>query len=84
MSKPSSTNRPNDLSYPDPLLVLRTCSYEPDSLVEFRFIDIGNVDYSKTFLPIWVAIAAVSHLFPFRTEKLNLPAPMVLHNVVGE
>ena len=33
---------------------------------------------------IQVATATGSHLFPFRTEKLNLSAPMVLHSVVGE
>ena len=34
--------------------------------------------------PIWVAIAAVSHLFPFRTEQLSPPAPMVLQCNAGE
>ena len=29
-------------------------------------------------------IAAGSHLFPSRTEKLSPPAPMVLHTCVGE
>ena len=31
-----------------------------------------------------VVIAAGSHLFPFRTEKLSPPAPMVLQCNVGE
>ena len=31
-----------------------------------------------------VAIASVSHLFPFRTEKLSPTAPMVLQCNVGE
>ena len=31
-----------------------------------------------------VAIAAGSHLFPSRTEKLSLPAPMVLQCNAGE
>jgi hypothetical protein len=31
-----------------------------------------------------VVIAAGSHLFPFRTEKLSPPAPMVLHSNAGE
>ncbi len=31
-----------------------------------------------------VVIAAVSHLFPFRTEKLSPPAPMVLQCNAGE
>lgn len=31
-----------------------------------------------------VAIAAVSHLFPFRTEQLSPLAPMVLHSNAGE
>ena len=33
---------------------------------------------------IQVVIAAGSHLFPFRTEKLSLPAPMVLQCNAGE
>ena len=33
---------------------------------------------------IQVVIAAGSHLFPFRTEKLSPPAPMVLQCNVGE
>ena len=33
---------------------------------------------------IKVVIAARSHLFPFRTEKLCWLTPMVLHLVVGE
>ena len=31
-----------------------------------------------------VVIAAGSHLFPFRTEKLSPPAPMVLQCNAGE
>ncbi len=31
-----------------------------------------------------VVIVAVSHLFPFRTEKLSPPTPMVLQRNVGE
>jgi len=35
--------------------------------------------------PIYqVVIAAGSHLFPFRTEKLSPPAPMVLQCNAGE
>ena len=33
---------------------------------------------------IQVVIAAGSHLFPFRTEKLSPPAPMVLQCNAGE
>ena len=34
--------------------------------------------------PFWVAIAAVFHLFPFRTEQLSPLAPMVLQCNAGE
>ena len=34
--------------------------------------------------PFWVVIAAVFHLFPFRTEKLSPLAPMVLQCNAGE
>ena len=34
--------------------------------------------YSQNFLVIPVAIAEGQHLFPFRTEQLSPPAPMVL------
>ena len=39
-------------------------------------------DYRKTTFP--VAIVAGSHLFPFRTEKLSPPTPMVLQCNAGE
>ena len=36
-------------------------------------------------IPIYqVAMAAGPHLFPFRTEKLSPPAPMVLQCNAGE
>ena len=33
---------------------------------------------------IAVAIAVRNHLFPFRTEKLSSPSPMVLTHQLGE
>ena len=40
--------------------------------------------FSKTVKDIKAVIAIGSHLFPFRTESLNLSSPMVLHHNVGE
>ena len=40
--------------------------------------------YSKKRKKYQVVIAVVSHLFPFRTEKLSPLAPMVLHSNAGE
>lgn len=40
--------------------------------------------YRKSQTPYQVVIAAGSHLFPFRTEKLSPPAPMVLQYNAGE
>ena len=60
-----------------------------DRKVRVRFIEI-EVKGGERIVPnpdasfIQVATATGSHLFPFRTEKLNLSAPMVLHSVVGE
>ena len=36
----------------------------------------------KTYIA--VAIAVRNHLFPFRTEKLSSPSPMVLTHQLGE
>ena len=44
----------------------------------------GTSDPSVTGLIYQVVIAAGSHLFPFRTEKLSPPAPMVLQCNAGE
>ena len=41
-------------------------------------------DASHTRKIYQVVIAAGSHLFPFRTEKLSPPAPMVLQCNAGE
>ena len=69
MAKPSSTNYPNGF-------LVRTFSH---SLVLMNAIYcLIKVDKIK------VVIAARSHLFPFRTEKLSSLTPMVLHLVVGE
>ena len=42
------------------------------------------VTYQLRAAKYQVVIAAGSHLFPFRTEKLSPPAPMVLQCNVGE
>ena len=44
-------------------------------------LSIVNCQFSEA---IQVVIAAGSHLFPFRTEKLSPPAPMVLQCNAGE
>ena len=44
-------------------------------------VDSQNAVNTKSYQ---VVIAAGSHLFPFRTEKLSPPAPMVLQCNVGE
>ncbi len=50
--------------------------------VTFYFIHVLLV---KICQPLYqVVIAAGFHLFPFRTEKLSLLAPMVLQCNVGE
>ena len=43
---------------------------------KYTFCDVNG---HESFNDIQVAIAQGFHLFPFRTEKLSLPAPMVLH-----
>ena len=45
-------------------------------------LSIVNCQFSEALYQ--VVIAAGSHLFPFRTEKLSPPAPMVLQCNAGE
>ena len=45
--------------------------------IQFSEKIYGRIDMSKE---IQVVIASGIHLYPFRTEKLNLTAPMVLRN----
>ena len=49
--------------------------------VNFSFF-ISHFSFERS--DIQVVIAAGSHLFPFRTEKLSPPAPMVLQCNAGE
>ena len=70
MAKPSSTNYPNGF-------LVKTFSHSL-VLMDTKYCSIYRVDKIK------VVIAARSHLFPFRTEKLSSLTPMVLHLVVGE
>ena len=45
---------------------------------------LSIINYQLRLAIYQVVIAAGSHLFPFRTEKLSLPAPMVLQCNAGE
>ena len=47
------------------------------ALLTFFLIEFLFVVYVQMIFP--VVIATGFHLFPFRTEKLSPPAPMVLH-----
>ena len=44
-----------------------------------RNIYLSTLNYQLSTEVIQVVIVAGFHLFPFRTEKLSPPAPMVLH-----
>ena len=50
----------------------------PQAETIYYILPVNNVN------PLWVAIASVFHLFPFRTEKLSPIAPMVLQCNAGE
>lgn len=49
--------------------------------MKFKEKIYGRIDMSKE---IQVVIASGLHLYPYRTEKLSPPAPMVLPHQVGE
>ena len=69
MAKPSSTNYP---------IGFHSKNFFSFLSVDERELLLARVDKIK------VVIAARSHLFPVRTEKLSSLTPMVLHLVVGE
>ena len=43
---------------------------------------LGNLYSLKSYIAVVIAVR--NHLFPFRTEKLSSPSPMVLPHQVGE
>lgn len=60
-------------------MVFRLCSFQGSGVVA----SLG-LQPNRSFL-LRVTMAAGIHLFPFRTEKLSPPAPMVLRGLpVGE
>ena len=70
MAKPSSTNYP--------------IGFHSKNFFSFLSVDERETLLNLLVDKIKVVIAARSHLFPFRTEKLSSLTPMVLHLVVGE
>ena len=89
-SKPSTTNCPKSFARMlilSDVVVSRTNFYYSSCvqavnpiLAVLDMLDI--LDELETIYQ--VVIAAGSHLFPFRTEKLSPPAPMVLQCNAGE
>ena len=59
-------------------MVFRLCSFQGSDVAPY------GLQLNRVFL-LRVTMAAGIHLFPFRTEKLSPPAPMVLRGLpVGE
>ena len=67
-----------------PVLIARkTFSYRKITHIEVISIELFYFEIFSQV--IYAAVIAVrNHLFPFRTEKLSSPSPMVLPHQVGE
>ena len=94
MSKPSGTNSPTSSSVKP--FRRADCEYETElegkaeetslkvhkATAKDSKVLLIKLFFLKTYI---VAVIAVRiHLFPFRTEKLSSPSPMVLPHQVGE
>ena len=65
-----------------PVLIARDLSFGKDAKKEkARMSKYSNVSFKKNTA---VVLAVWTHLYPFRTEKLNALTPMVLPHQVGE
>ena len=94
MSKPSGTNSPTSSSVSSSIECDSASGTEnwsneeisQENKVEHSTIGVKSVQFRLIFSQkhTVVVIAVRIHLFPFRTEKLSSPSPMVLPYQVGE
>ncbi len=66
-----------------PVLIARK-TFSKRKITHIEVISIQNFLEIFSQVIYAVVIAVRNHLFPFRTEKLSSPSPMVLPHQVGE